>query len=71
MLLGRGDGTFRNSMVYGAGINPLSLAVGDVNGDGQPDLLFADNQANSVVVLLNNYVPGSSSACSPVQPLGN
>jgi hypothetical protein len=71
VLLGRGDGTFRNSMVYGAGINPLSLAVGDVNGDGQPDLLFADNQANSVVVLLNNYVPGSSSACSPVQPLGN
>jgi hypothetical protein len=27
VLLGRGDGTFRNSMVYGAGSNPLSLAA--------------------------------------------
>ncbi len=71
VLLGQGDGTFRNSMVYGAGNNPLSLAVGDVNGDSQPDLVLADNVANSVVVLLNNYTPGSNSACSQVQPLGN
>jgi FG-GAP-like repeat len=71
VLLGRGDGTFRNSMVYGAGVNPLSVAMGDVNGDGKPDLVFADNLANSVVVLLNNYIPGSNSGCSQVQPLGN
>jgi hypothetical protein len=72
LLFGRGDGTFRNPMVYGAGSNPLSLAVGDVNGDGQPDLIFADTQANAAVVLLNNYIPGSSgSACTAVAPLGN
>jgi hypothetical protein len=71
VLLGRGDGTFRNSMVYGAGINPLTVAVGDVNGDGLPDLVFADTLANSAVVLLNNYVPGGNSVCSQVQPLGN
>jgi hypothetical protein len=71
VLLGQGDGAFRNSMVYGAGNNPLSLAVGDVNGDGQPDLVIADNVANSVVVLLNNYTPGSNSVCSQVLPLGN
>jgi hypothetical protein len=71
VLLGRGDGTFRNSMVYGAGINPLTVAVGDVNGDGLPDLVFADTLANTAVVLLNNYVPGSNSVCSQVQPLGN
>jgi hypothetical protein len=71
VLLGQGDGTFRNSIVYGAGNNPLSLAVGDVNGDGQPDLVIADNVANSVAVLLNNYVPGSGgSACAPVAPVG-
>jgi hypothetical protein len=72
VLLGRGDGTFRNSLVYGAGINPLTVAVGDVNGDGKPDLVLADTLANTAVVLLNNYVPGSSgSACTAVQPLGN
>ena len=72
LLLGQGDGTFRDKIVYGAGINPLSVAVGDVNGDGQPDLLFSDNLANAVVVLMNNYISGSSgSACTVVQPLSN
>ncbi len=72
VLLGQGDGTFRDSMVYGAGIDPQWLAVGDVNGDGQPDLVLADDLANALVVLLNNYIPGSSgSACTVVQPLTN
>jgi hypothetical protein len=70
--LGQGDGTFRDEIVYGAGVNPLSVAVGDVNGDGQPDLVFSDNFANTAVVLMNNYIPGSSgSACTAVQPLSN
>jgi hypothetical protein len=72
VLLGQGDGTFRDAIVYGAGINPLSVAAGDVNGDGQPDMLFSDNLANTVVVSMNNYIPGSSgSACTVVQPLSN
>jgi hypothetical protein len=72
VLLGQGDGTFRDAIVYGAGVNPLSVAVGDVNGDGQPDLVFSDNFANTAVVLMNNYIPGSSgSACTVVQPLSN
>ena len=72
VLLGQGDGTFRDAIVYGAGINPPWLAAGDVSGDGQPDLLFTDDLANTVLVLLNNYIPGSSgSACTAVQPLVN
>jgi hypothetical protein len=71
VMLGNGDGTFRNALNYGAGSDATSLAVGDLNGDGKPDLVFGDDLANGLVVLLNNYVPGTSgSTCAPVAPVG-
>jgi hypothetical protein len=42
ILLGRGDGTFQSGQIYAAGEFPTSLAVGDFNGDGVPDLAVAD-----------------------------
>jgi len=61
VLLGRGDGTFHAAANYGAGTNPCSVAVGDFNGDGKPDLavanlgLFGGNYTEgSVSVLLGN-----------------
>lgn len=42
-LLGNGDGTFQNAMTYGSGGNQASaVAVSDVNGDGKPDVLIAN-----------------------------
>jgi hypothetical protein len=38
VLLGNGDGTFRPARNYGAGRAPTSVAVGDFNRDGMPDL---------------------------------
>ena len=60
VLLGKGDGTFRAAVTYDSGAShAVSVTVGDVNGDGKPDLLVANycfsssNCANgSVGVLL-------------------
>jgi len=39
VLLGKGDGTFRAAVNYAAGSAPQSVAIGDFNRDGKPDLV--------------------------------
>ena len=39
---------------FGAADNPTSVAVGDFNGDGTPDLAVANAASNNVSVLLGN-----------------
>jgi hypothetical protein len=52
LLLGKGDGTFPTTpLVYAA--RSSSLALGDVNGDGRPDVVVAA-ASSSVAVLLNS-----------------
>lgn len=46
ILLGKGDGTFQAAVDYAAGKIPYSIAAGDFNGDGKPDLAVV-NVANS------------------------
>jgi hypothetical protein len=53
VLLGRGDGSFQSKLDYRTGRDPGSIVIGDVNGDGQPDLATADVGADTVSVLLN------------------
>ena len=43
VLLGNGDGTFQTAKVYASGGPALSVAVGDANGDGKPDLAVAND----------------------------
>src|ERR1022692_2670280 len=52
ILLGNGDSTFQPQVSYAAGNSPLSVAVGDFNGDGKPDLAVAGY--NGVSILLGN-----------------
>jgi hypothetical protein len=60
VLLGNGDGTFKPAVTYdpGSSTSVLSIALGDVNGDGNSDLLIATCNENSLAgavgVLLGN-----------------
>ncbi len=55
VLLGNGDGTFQATVNYASGgLSPSSVAVGDVNGDGKPDLLVGNAYVGN-----GNYSRGS------------
>jgi hypothetical protein len=58
VLAGNGDGTFLPALIYDSGgTGAHSVALADVNGDGNPDLLVANAISNTVGVLLNNNPP--------------
>ena len=52
VLLGNGDGTFTASNVQFSQGTSSSIAVGDFNGDGKPDLAVGTSSGFSVAVLL-------------------
>ena len=59
VFFGNGDGTFKTGTVYQAGNFPELGALGDLNGDGWPDMVIPDLVASSgtgsyVSVFLNN-----------------
>jgi hypothetical protein len=58
VLLNRGDGTFQARRSYRTGGDlyaaaPASVTIGDLNRDGKPDLATANEDADTISVLLN------------------
>jgi probable HAF family extracellular repeat protein len=50
LLFGNGDGTFRSPVYVQTGISPLSIAVADLNGDGNDDLFVGGNGSSAVLL---------------------
>lgn len=51
-LLGKGDGTFQALQGANVASRPLAVAVADMNSDGNPDIVSAGSDGNSVSVLV-------------------
>ncbi len=49
----QGAAAFAAKIDYVTGSTPGEVAVGDLNGDGKPDLAVANDDDNTVGVLLN------------------
>jgi hypothetical protein len=70
VALGDGAGNFGNPTVYNLGTyydpvteefraqNPRSIAIGDMNGDGTPDLVAGDNFIGPIFVMLGDGAGG-------------
>ncbi|HEY1985786.1 MAG TPA: FG-GAP-like repeat-containing protein [Terracidiphilus sp.] len=71
ILLGNGDGTFyqAHKSPVTVGMTPYSLATGDLNGDGVPDVAVANGASNAVTILVGNGDGTFTQApVSPVTP---
>jgi hypothetical protein len=59
------DGSsFAAKQDFTTGTEPLSLAIGDLDGDGKPDLAVANNNSSTVSVFRNTSNSGSIGAAS-------
>src|SRR4028119_1687056 len=45
---------------FPTGDSPRSVSIGDINGDGLPDLAVTNFNSNTVSILLNTTVPGAT-----------
>src|SRR5262249_47509979 len=50
---------FASKRTFASGNGPVSLAGGDVNGDGRPDVGVANPKEETVALLLNTTAPGA------------
>ena len=52
--------TFSAKTDFSTGPHPTSVAIGDFNGDGKPDMVVTNADSTSVSVFLNTTIPGAS-----------
>lgn len=53
LLINNGEGTFADPMFLAAGRSPIGIAAADLDGDGDVDLVVANNMSDDLSVLRN------------------
>src|SRR5262249_8085804 len=66
VFLNNGDGTFTPQPDLAVGNGPVSVALGDLNQDGHLDLVTANNNDNTISVVLATAT--APSAPGPIMP---
>lgn len=59
ILLGNGDGTFKEAMYFPTGVtmSTRGITVADFNKDGKPDVATSNSMTSNISVLLNSSAP--------------
>jgi Ca2+-binding RTX toxin-like protein len=52
--------TFATKVDFTTGTNPRSVSIGDINGDGKPDLAVANYNSSTASILLNTTATGAT-----------
>jgi hypothetical protein len=73
VLEGDGTGNFvpAKTSPFATGSSPTSVAVGDFNGDGAPDLLVADTGGSNLALLFNEGATATTLAASAAATTAN
>ena len=62
----RGDILFPNKQSFATSVNPYAVSIGDLDGDGKPDLAVVNYNSNAVSVFRNTSTLGTSSFAARV-----
>jgi hypothetical protein len=68
--VGATTAAFAAQQTFAVGTLPVAVAVGDLNGNGRPDLAVANSGATTVSVLSNTTTPFANSATTEVGQFG-
>jgi Ca2+-binding RTX toxin-like protein len=56
---GAANPTFSSQVTFTTGAGPISVSIGDINGDNKPDLAVANSGSNNASILLNTTATGA------------